>query len=64
MNALSLILKPTPRGWAVYLTDGRQLAQFSGPGSKQRALDHVARATRTLQAPTSIRRGPPPEGTC
>lgn len=64
MDALSLILKPTPRGWAVYLTDGREVAQFSGPGSKRRALDYVARATRTLQAPASVRRGPPTEGTC
>ncbi len=64
MNELSLILKPTPGGWAVYLTDGREVAQFSGPGSKQRALDYVASATRILQAPASARKGPPTRGTC
>ncbi len=61
MNALGLILKPTSRGWSVYLSDGREVAQFSGPGSKQRALDYVARATRILRGPTSVRRGPPTE---
>ncbi len=64
MNALSLILKPTSRGWAVYLSDGREVAQYSGPGSKQRALDYVARATRILQGPLPVRRGQPMEGTC
>lgn len=32
MNALSLILKPTAYGWAVYLTDGHEAAHFRGLG--------------------------------
>jgi hypothetical protein len=34
MNALRLILKPKAHGWAVGLTNGRELARFRGPGSK------------------------------
>jgi hypothetical protein len=45
MNALRLILKPTAHGWAVYLTDGRELARFSGLGAKRRALRYLAQTT-------------------
>jgi hypothetical protein len=51
MNALRLILKRTAHGWAVGLTDGRELARFRGPGSKWRALRYLASATTALQAP-------------
>jgi hypothetical protein len=34
MNALALMIRPTHHGWAVYLTDGRELARFRGRGSK------------------------------
>ncbi|HEY2437389.1 MAG TPA: hypothetical protein VGH93_09415, partial [Solirubrobacteraceae bacterium] len=64
VSRLSLVLKSTSRGLAVYLSDGRELAQCSGHGSKERSLDYVARATRILQGPTTVRRGPPVEGTC
>ncbi|HWE34520.1 MAG TPA: hypothetical protein VG410_13595 [Solirubrobacteraceae bacterium] len=37
MNALALILKPIERGWAVTLTNGRELARFTGFGAKRRA---------------------------
>jgi hypothetical protein len=43
MRALALMTGPTPDGWAVYLTDGRQVACFHGLGAKRRALRHVAR---------------------
>jgi hypothetical protein len=33
MNALALIIRPTRHGWAVYLTDGRELARFNGPAA-------------------------------
>jgi hypothetical protein len=38
MNALRLILEPTPRGWAVYMADGWELGRLPGPGSQRRAL--------------------------
>lgn len=41
MIALALILRPTSTGWAVYLTDGRELARFNGPGAKWRALRYL-----------------------
>jgi hypothetical protein len=41
MIALGLILRPTLTGWAVYRTDGRELARFSGPGAKWRAVRYL-----------------------
>lgn len=41
MNTLALILKPIAHGWAVTLTDGRELARFRGLGAKRRALRYV-----------------------
>jgi hypothetical protein len=43
MDALALNLKPIDRGWAVTLTDGRELARFIGLGAKRRALRYLAR---------------------
>jgi hypothetical protein len=43
VNALALTIRPINRGWAVCLTDGRELARFSGPGAKQRALRYLTR---------------------
>ena len=31
MNALAVVLKPINYGWAVALTNGRELARFTGP---------------------------------
>jgi hypothetical protein len=31
MNALAVVLKPVNHGWVVALTDGRELARFTGP---------------------------------
>ena len=50
MHALRLIVKQTPHGWGVYLTDGRELARFRGPGSQQRALRYLASATHDFEA--------------
>jgi hypothetical protein len=47
MHPLHLSLKPSRIGWVIYLTDGRQLARFIGPGSRRRALRHITRLTRT-----------------
>jgi len=40
-NALAIILKPLWLGWAVCLTDGRELARFHGPRARARALAYV-----------------------
>jgi hypothetical protein len=37
-DTLAIILKPILGGWAVCLTDGRELARFRGPGAHGRAL--------------------------
>ena len=42
MNALAVMLQPIDRGWAVTLTDGRELARFTGPGAKHRALRYLS----------------------
>ncbi|MDQ6777146.1 MAG: hypothetical protein M3071_13230 [Actinomycetota bacterium] len=44
MKALALILRPIRYGWAVCLTDGRELARFNGPWAKHRALRYLAYA--------------------
>ena len=41
MNALALMLKPIRRGWAVTLTDGRELVRFTGLGARRRALRYL-----------------------
>jgi hypothetical protein len=66
MTALALIIRPIRHGWAVYLTDGRELARFRGPGSKWRALRYLASATKALQTPAVARKGhsPPTGATC
>lgn len=40
-STLAIILKPILWGWAVCLTDGRELARFHGPGARWRALQYV-----------------------
>jgi len=42
MNAVAVILKPVDHGWAVALTDGREVARFRGPGAKWRAIRYIA----------------------
>jgi hypothetical protein len=41
MNALALMLKPIAHGWAITLTDGRELVRFTGLGAKRRALRYL-----------------------
>ena len=45
MYALRLMLKQIHHGWAVALTDGRELVRFQGPWAKRRALRYLATAT-------------------
>ena len=40
-DALAIILKPLRFGWAVGLTDGRELARFYGPRARARALAYL-----------------------
>jgi hypothetical protein len=44
VRVLALILRPIRYGWAVDLTDGRELARFNGPWAKRRALRYLAAA--------------------
>ena len=44
MSALTVMLRPVPGGWGVYLSDGRELARFRGLASRWRALRFLARA--------------------
>ncbi len=44
MAALTLMLRPIPGGWAVYLSNGRELARYHGLGARWRALRYVAGA--------------------
>ena len=43
MPALALTLKPIDHGWAVMLSDGRELVRFMGFGAKRRALRYLLR---------------------
>jgi hypothetical protein len=42
MNPVAVTLKRTRGGWAIGLTDGREIARFTGPGAKYRALRYLA----------------------
>jgi hypothetical protein len=40
-NTLAIMLNPIRAGWAVCLSDGRELARFRGPGARFRALRYL-----------------------
>lgn len=42
MSALAVMLKPITCGWAVILTNGRELVRFQGFGARRRALSYIA----------------------
>ena len=42
MNARTLMLKRIHHGWAVVLSDGRELVRFRGLGARRRALRFLA----------------------
>ena len=42
MNALAVKLTPIPSGWKIELSDGHEVARFTGPGAKRRALRYLA----------------------
>jgi len=42
MRSLGVLLKPIPGGWIIELTDGREIARFTGLAAKRRALRYLA----------------------
>jgi hypothetical protein len=46
MTGEAALLRPTPFGWAVALTNGGELARFVGPGARRRALRYLTRVGR------------------
>jgi len=42
MSALAVMLKPLRGGWAIELTDGREVARFTGLAANIRALRYLA----------------------
>jgi hypothetical protein len=42
MKTLTLMLKHIRHGWAVTLSDGRELVRFTGLGARHRALRYIA----------------------
>lgn len=40
-GTLAIFLKPILGGWAVCLTDGRELTRFRGPWARYRALSYL-----------------------
>lgn len=49
----SIVLKPILGGWAVCLSDGRELARFRGPGAKCRAVRYLR--ARLVPSRTALR---------
>ena len=49
MNPVALNLKPIAYGWAVTLSDGRELARFVGLGARRRALRYLSRLDLTRE---------------
>jgi hypothetical protein len=47
MTAVAIVLKPIDHGWAVALTDGRELARFTGPLARYHAERYLHAATRS-----------------
>ncbi len=43
MNALTVMLRPMRNGWVVMLSNGRELARFTGIGARRRALRYLKR---------------------
>jgi hypothetical protein len=50
MISLGPMLKPIAGGWVIELTDGREVARFTGPAAKRRALRYLAAATSSRKA--------------
>jgi hypothetical protein len=51
MTAYALLIRPTQNGWAVYLSNGQELARYRGLCSKHLALRYLQRYTRSASTP-------------
>ena len=51
MNTTSMSLVPIQSGWAVMLSDGRELARFTGIGARQKAYRYIANASPLRRRP-------------
>ena len=49
MRTLWMMIRPIRHGWAVQLSDGRELARFLGPGARWRATRYLQRAAQALR---------------
>jgi hypothetical protein len=49
MNSLTVMIGPTPDGWAVFLSDGRELAHFRGIAARWRASRFLAQWTNDFR---------------
>ena len=56
MRSLSVLIDRVHHGWAVYLSNGVQLASFRGLFAKQRALRFASRSTGRVIVATRGRR--------
>ncbi len=50
-SAVALMMRPTENGWAVYLTNGRELVRYRGIFSKPLALRYLQMCARTGSTP-------------
>ena len=50
-----MMITPIRYGWAVQLSDGRELARFLGPGARWRATRYLRRAAEALSKPLEPR---------
>jgi hypothetical protein len=52
VSANTISVAPVEGGWVVMLTDGRELARFTGPGAKRKALRYVASTNHVRRYPS------------
>ena len=50
VGSLGVILKPIVGGWVIELTDGREVARFTGLAAKRRALRYLASHNIVMEA--------------
>jgi hypothetical protein len=50
MGSLGVMLKPIVGGWVIELTDGREVARFTGFAAKRRALRYLASHNIAMEA--------------
>jgi hypothetical protein len=51
MRANTISVGPVEGGWVVMLTDGRELARFTGPDARRRALRYAASTNPARRQP-------------